>query len=346
MSFLRTGKMNATPLAQTTWSLIGVSEYLTSQTVVEYIRLVLHLVVLPLNSINVYVYTRKGTRMPTSPYHVTMGLLQIIYILAALVSPVGRLANMWTSSCYFCALYSTIIGHCIMLTSTRAMYGVVCLVSFERLLAIAFPLRSKQFRFTKHPVKSIVFILSLVSLSHTYIALRYEIYIASSGQVNNDSFLSVSCGSSTDPSKLSTPAYWLGNVTQDNLTPTSQVTPLWSLSGTSSKTDLLLTTDPLSFLTSHVFHLTQTSLPVASSPCPTSNTSTAAPSVVWASRFSSVYQMNPDFFVTWTVVAGVVWVYSVLAVELLISVLLAVTLLRHSRRRKDITTSDGDKRDR
>ncbi|XP_025116238.1 uncharacterized protein LOC112577388 [Pomacea canaliculata] len=56
--------------------------------------------------------------------------------------------------------------------------------------------------------------------------------------------------------------------------------------------------------------------------------------------------MNPDFFVTWTVVAGVVWVYSVLAVELLISVLLAVTLLRHSRRRKDITTSDGDKRDR
>ncbi|XP_025075944.1 uncharacterized protein LOC112553134 [Pomacea canaliculata] len=68
---------------------------------------------------------------------------------------------------------------------------------------------------------------------------------------------------------------------------------------------------------------------------------------VWTFGPSSVLSRNPVVLETWGMIAAIVWVYGALLLGLLMNILLIVSLTRHSRQRRTITTSDhGGEKDR
>ncbi|PVD21418.1 hypothetical protein C0Q70_19591 [Pomacea canaliculata] len=327
--------------------LFGPTGYQTIQDIVDRLRLGLHLTALPMNILNIFVYMQRNMRSSTSTYHLAMSLSQIAYILVNLVVPIGTMANLWTNTCYFCVVYNSIFSHFLAISTNRAMYGIICLVATERFLAIAFPLKSKLFRVCKTPVISVLVLYSLVVVSHVYLALRYEVYESNLGVGTNISISPVYCDVTSDPVNTSVDTVF-GIARQKN-GGTSQETP-WSLSdGVTDASSFLPLSESPRYVSIDTKYLPQRSVSAPLSPCSTVRAETVTSrtgETVWSSRYTSTYLANPSVFAMWSVMAGVVWVYIAVLLGLLTDILLVAILLRHSRQRSAITTSDSDKRDR
>lgn len=340
---------SSTSVSDTAQGMVGVNEYLQTLAITSTLRLIIHLTALPLNSINIFVYSKKAMRSPTATYQVAMSTSQVMYLLAVLVMPITRLLYPGVDSSYFGLVYSMGFGHYFMLSVNRIMNGLMCLMSVERFLAIAFPLKAKLFSISKTPSVPIVLLCVASFVSHLHQAIKYDFYEVS-GTVSYSSSAS-SCSDTFYVPKPSLAPYIVSASTRQNqVTSPRPETFTVNLSETNNNIPFLYSMAPQDDHSSGNMLFSQTSTEVINSVCtPSKNQSVSSTAVSssWSMRYSDMYLWNPGLMDTWATVASVVWMYGALMFGLLANILLAACLWSYTRVRSNITTNDSTgKRDK
>ena len=136
------------------------------------IRYVIIPVALPLTLTNIIVFWQKDMRSATSVYVIGTSLAQLYYVimlathnvfLSTFSDPTND-AVFWIFTLYFAA-YG-------VASASRGMYLVMCLVSVERLYAIARPLHAKSFFLSRRPVLCTISAFAFSFLLNVYIIAK------------------------------------------------------------------------------------------------------------------------------------------------------------------------------
>ena len=130
---------------------------------------------LPLTLINVIVFWQKDMRSATSVYVIGTSFAQLYYVimLAAHNVLLSTLSDPMNDMMFWVfTLYAASYG---VASASRGIYLVMCLVSVERLYAIARPLHAKSFFLSRRPVLCTVSAFALSFVLNVYVIAKTEI---------------------------------------------------------------------------------------------------------------------------------------------------------------------------
>ncbi|KAK7492696.1 hypothetical protein BaRGS_00016001 [Batillaria attramentaria] len=142
------------------------------QTILTYLLLA---VSLPLTICNVVVFLQKNMRSATGTYVISLSSAQVFYLLIGSVFFVleavveDRFNNFWYWAFYL--YFPAYLG----VVARRGSYLVMCLVSADRLNAVARPLHVQTFWLSKYPVRSMAVAFLVTALWHSYLLTRTKI---------------------------------------------------------------------------------------------------------------------------------------------------------------------------
>lgn len=309
-------------------SLVSVEMYMKADVIFEHIKTASQVISVVLNIINIIVYSQPGMRSPTSTYLIAMSVTQCAFSVLYFLSPIANGFGGLGLNTFFGLFHALIISNYFMLCLGRSMYSITCLVSIERFLAIAFPLQAKLFRVTRSPMLFTSTVVTLIFISHLFIAIKYSIYQVSSEIVSGN---------------IETTQ----TVVNNHISSTQGNTVYLQNQEDNSREQNMSTMNAIA-VTFELSHLVSTAAQARmgfNTPAPIKSVS--GMKTVWTFGPSSVLSRNPVVLETWGMIAAIVWVYGALLLGLLMNILLIVSLTRHSRQRRTITTSDhGGEKDR
>ena len=130
---------------------------------------------LPLTLVNIIVFWQKDMRSATSVYVIGTSFAQLYYIimLAAHNVLLSTLSDPMNDMMFWVfSLYAASYG---VASASRGIYLVMCLVSVERLYAIARPLHAKSFFLSRRPVFCTVSAFAVSFILNVYILAKTEI---------------------------------------------------------------------------------------------------------------------------------------------------------------------------
>lgn len=301
-------------------SLVSGEVYSAANFIFENIRISAVVAAIFVNAVNAVVHSRRSMQSPTSSYLIASSLTQIAYAVLFLISPTMNAFGFVDTNSLFSTINSMIIRNYFMVCLGRCMYSLTCLVSIERCLAIAFPLKAKLFRVSRSPVCFIFTVIILIFISHVYITFKFTIYEATSGVGSEKIYVLPKLDDevvSKHPSTI--------NLTVETNTSEPKVSKYSILSTTCDNSNLIWTiTTSRTLLSNSVTVKTM-----------------SASRTVWTFANSAMFTENPEVFEVWSMMSSVIWVYGALLLGLVMNIMLIVSLSRHRRQRRAITTNDG-----
>ncbi|XP_070193892.1 putative G-protein coupled receptor F59B2.13 [Littorina saxatilis] len=155
--------------------LLSYSQYLVAQDVLKKLTYIALPFALCVTVVNVVVFLQKPMRTSTSRYVVGLSLAQILYlcinigfyIILAVVEDLRTDLGYYVFGLYFQSFTYAV--------ARRGSYIVMCLVSLERLYAIARPLHVKSFFLVRFPASSVVTAYVFTAAFHFYLLSKYTV---------------------------------------------------------------------------------------------------------------------------------------------------------------------------
>ncbi|KAL8583353.1 hypothetical protein ACOMHN_035335 [Nucella lapillus] len=167
--------MNTSVYPAPTDTLVSYEQRLLADNILLIIRYIAVVLSLPLTICNIAVFLHKDMRSSTGVYIIAISISQIVFVVGSSLrnifyetfeDPLND-EGYWAFNLYgavFCGI-----------VAKRGSYVVMCLVSMERLYAIARPLHVKTFLLHRRPFLSVAATYSFAGLLHVYILAKTEI---------------------------------------------------------------------------------------------------------------------------------------------------------------------------
>ncbi|XP_071114859.1 lysophosphatidic acid receptor 6-like [Haliotis cracherodii] len=129
-----------------------------------------------LNTFNLMVYTDPAMRSPTSTYLIALATDELLFAVLSTVRHILRQVYGIDAVKKQVYLYFAMFGSSFFLASLRVlMYCMTVLVSMERFLAVAFPLKSRNFRLIKSPIIFIISVTIICLSCHLPGSFKYDV---------------------------------------------------------------------------------------------------------------------------------------------------------------------------
>ncbi|XP_046584364.1 uncharacterized protein LOC124291421 [Haliotis rubra] len=129
-----------------------------------------------LNTFNLLVYTDPAMRSPTSTYLIALATDELLFALLSSARHILRQIYGTDAVKKQAYLYFAMYGSNFCLATLRVlMYCLTVLVSTERFLAVAFPLKCRNFRLIKSPIIFIISVTIVCFSCHLPGAFKYDI---------------------------------------------------------------------------------------------------------------------------------------------------------------------------
>ncbi|XP_048240308.1 uncharacterized protein LOC125373337 [Haliotis rufescens] len=141
------------------------------------------------NLCSAVVYVAPELRSVTSIYLVFLACTGLVYVVCVLILEIT--SAVFGDSAIHTELYLTMViylGNYIGLCCRRLAYCVTALVSLERLIGIAFPLRARQFRALKSPQVLLPVTAAGLMCYHIFSPLKLRVIPSSDSNSNSSSF--------------------------------------------------------------------------------------------------------------------------------------------------------------
>ncbi|XP_067674809.1 lysophosphatidic acid receptor 6-like [Haliotis asinina] len=131
-----------------------------------------------LNTFNLLVYTDPAMRSPTSTYLIAIAAKELLFALFNSVRHILRQVHGTEALKRQDYLYFAMYGSNLFSATLRVlMYCLSVLVSTERFLAVAFPLKSRNFRLIKSPIIFITSVTIICFSCHLPGSLKFDIVL-------------------------------------------------------------------------------------------------------------------------------------------------------------------------
>lgn len=132
------------------------------------------------NILNIIVLTKSSMRSPATMYSVALSVIQLLYVALTLVTTLNNLARPGPKlNDLFYLVYSIYVGNYVMPSFRRCIYSLRCLLSLERLLAVALPLKAKQFVIVTRPHLFILATSVVVFIANIHVCFKLEVRLLS-----------------------------------------------------------------------------------------------------------------------------------------------------------------------
>ncbi|XP_071114858.1 rhodopsin, GQ-coupled-like [Haliotis cracherodii] len=129
-----------------------------------------------LNTFNIMVYTDPAMRSPTSTYLIALATNELFFAVLSVVRHILSQVYGIDAIKKQAYLYFALFGSNFVLASLRVlMYCMTVLVSTERFLAVAFPLKSRNFRLIKSPIIFIISVTIICLSCHLPGSFKYNV---------------------------------------------------------------------------------------------------------------------------------------------------------------------------
>ncbi|KAL8557930.1 hypothetical protein ACOMHN_066232 [Nucella lapillus] len=122
------------------------------------------------------VMSRRSMRSPTTTFLLALSVLQLCYITLSLLPALYRIFNPLDVTDAFYIINGIYVANYFMTSLRRCMYCLQCFVSTERLLAVWFPLKAKQFLLVRRPWLFIFLTPVVVFLVNIHVPLKLEMW--------------------------------------------------------------------------------------------------------------------------------------------------------------------------
>lgn len=152
--------------------------YLKIQNPLKIFTLFLEAIAVLFSITNITVYTRKAMNSPTSLYLVAYNVAVLTRLSLSYVTTITGTIGKATQMSKFYLIYGYFVDNFVYLVFQRFMFCLTCLVCAERLVAVAFPLQSKQFRIVRSPVTFTLITFFTLLTVHIYHFFKYDVILA------------------------------------------------------------------------------------------------------------------------------------------------------------------------
>ncbi|XP_071114860.1 allatostatin-A receptor-like [Haliotis cracherodii] len=155
---------------------LSKANYIIAEEICRYIYYPLLASAVLLNTFNIMVYTAPAMRSPTSTYLIALATDELLF--ACLSTLRSALKSVYGVDAVKKQLYLTFamyVSNFVLASLRVLMYCLTVLVSLERFLAVAFPLKSRSFRLIKSPLIFIVAMSAICFLCHLPGAFKYNV---------------------------------------------------------------------------------------------------------------------------------------------------------------------------
>ncbi|XP_071082655.1 uncharacterized protein [Haliotis cracherodii] len=124
-----------------------------------------------LNTINICVFCRKTMRSNTNAYLLASSVSQLLYSIIMLCDVVGFI-TYGNATNLFSTVFGIYISNYVAVVLRRFNFLIACVVSMERYLVTAIPLKAKQYRLVHSPGQFITGLALFSLLAHVYSIFR------------------------------------------------------------------------------------------------------------------------------------------------------------------------------
>ncbi|XP_071114857.1 sex peptide receptor-related protein 2-like [Haliotis cracherodii] len=156
--------------------MLSKEQYQRGETVCLYLFYPLFTSAVLLNTFNLMVYTDPAMRSPTSTYLIALATDELLFAVICFVWRILRQVYGIDAIKKQAYLYFALFGLNFSLASIRVlMYCITVLVSTERFLAVAFPLKSRNFRLIKSPIIFMISLTIICLFCHLPASFKYDV---------------------------------------------------------------------------------------------------------------------------------------------------------------------------
>lgn len=158
------------------YELMTLQEYTHALTHLEQVMNAFQAIAIIFNVNNIVVLTRKNLRSPTTRYSVALSFIQLFYVALSLVSTLNNLVRPGPKlNDLFYLVYSLFVGNYVMVSIRRCIYCLRSCVSLERFLAVATPLKARQFLVVRNPLFFIFAAPIVVFIASIHVCFKVEV---------------------------------------------------------------------------------------------------------------------------------------------------------------------------
>ncbi|ESO90980.1 hypothetical protein LOTGIDRAFT_163489 [Lottia gigantea] len=155
--------------------MISKEEHDMVSWIIDYFSLPLLFIAVLFNFFNIAVYKRKCSDASTT-YLISRGIVEVIYCLMSLASGLMSMiygANATTEFAYL--WYTAYVSRVVTSAIRRSAFCLTCIVTCQRCLVLAFPLRFRQFKISRFPVTVSLVVIVTTILLHIPQGLKYSV---------------------------------------------------------------------------------------------------------------------------------------------------------------------------
>ncbi|XP_067674811.1 rhodopsin, GQ-coupled-like [Haliotis asinina] len=169
-------EIKSSPVSIISQGQLSKEQYELGGNISRYLLFPLFFSAVLLNTFNLLVYTDPSMRSPTNTYLIALAADELLFAVLSSARHILRQVYGTDAVKRQDYLYFALFGSNFCLASLRVlMYCFTVLVSTERFLAVAFPLKSRNFRLIKSPIIFIISVTIICFSCHLPGSFKYNV---------------------------------------------------------------------------------------------------------------------------------------------------------------------------